>query len=58
MMGTRGTTNGDEYEAFTRRARRLFHWRSGKLSALKRRFWKRMRTQVRQRTQAEGKADG
>jgi hypothetical protein len=31
MMGNRGCTNGNEYDAFSPRARRLLSWRRGAL---------------------------
>ena len=43
MMGNRGCRGGDEYDAFSRRARRLLYWQRGELKKIKRRFAKRMR---------------
>lgn len=43
MMGTRESQNGDESDAFSRRARRLLPWRRGEIPKIKRRFWKRTR---------------
>jgi hypothetical protein len=34
---------GDEWDAFSRRARRLLRWRPGAIKEIKRRFWKRER---------------
>lgn len=34
---------GDEYDAFSQKARRMLHWRPGVLRAIKRRYWKRVR---------------
>lgn len=46
MMGNRGNANGDECDAFSRRSRRLLHWRRGELRRVKRAFNKRMRRQA------------
>lgn len=43
MMGSKGTVNGDEYEAFSRKSRHMIHWKRGELAKIKRAFWKRMR---------------
>lgn len=43
MMGNRGTANGDERDAFSRRSRHLISWRRGELKKIKRRFSKRIR---------------
>lgn len=48
MMGSRGFNSGDDYEAFTRRTRCLLRWRPGALRAIKRRFWKRVRSAGRE----------
>ena len=47
MMGNRGTANGDEWDAFSRRSRRLLRWRAGELKMIKRRFSRRMRKQAK-----------
>jgi hypothetical protein len=47
MMGNRGATNGDEFEAFSRRYRHLIHWKRGQLRMIKRRFSKRIRRDAR-----------
>jgi len=38
--------NGDEYDYLTR-ARRFFHKKAGQIRKIKRRFWKRQRSEVR-----------
>lgn len=43
MMGSKVCTNGDEYDAFSRRSRRLISWGRGELKKIKRGFWKRQR---------------
>lgn len=43
MMGSRGTYNGDESDAFSRRSRRILSWGSGELKRIKRGFTKRSR---------------
>jgi hypothetical protein len=45
MMGNRGSANGDECDAFSRKSRRLLSWRPGELRKIKRAFSKRMRRQ-------------
>lgn len=47
MMGNRGSANGAECDAFSRRSRRMLHWRRGELRKLKRAFSKRMRKSLR-----------
>jgi hypothetical protein len=47
MLGNRGATNGEEFEAFSRRVRHLIHWKRGQLRKIKRRFSKRIRRSVR-----------
>lgn len=42
-MGTRAKLNGVEWDAFSRRSRRMLRWAQGELRAIKRRFWKRQR---------------
>jgi hypothetical protein len=53
MMRNRGTINADECDAFSRKARRLLHWRRGELRVIKRGFSKRVRFQGRQNARAE-----
>lgn len=43
MMGNKGTVGGDEYEALSRRSRRLIHWKTDEVAKIKRKFWKRTR---------------
>lgn len=43
MMGNRGSGNGIETDAFSRRSRFLLHWRRGALRKIKRAFSKRQR---------------
>lgn len=47
MMGHREKlVGGEEYDALTR-ARKWHGWRSGMIKKVKRRFWKRIRKEVR-----------
>ncbi len=46
MMGSKGSTNGDEYEAFSRRWRRMLVWKRGEIKKIKRGFWKRQRKAI------------
>lgn len=46
-MGSRGARSGDEFDAFSRRARRLLRWRPGRRRYIKRQFAKRMRKAAR-----------
>lgn len=39
--------SGDEWDAFSRKARRLLHWQRGRLKWIKRKFWKRERKAAR-----------
>lgn len=39
--------NGNEWDAFSRRSRRLLNWRPGELRDIKRRFWKKVRASYR-----------
>ena len=39
--------SGNECDAFSRRARRLLHWRAGEVRRIKRRYWRRFRYKVR-----------
>ncbi|NTI03473.1 hypothetical protein G6K88_15730 [Agrobacterium rhizogenes] len=43
MMGSKGSTNASEYDAFSRRSRRLISSGCGGLKKIKRAFWKRER---------------
>jgi len=47
MMGNRGTANGDEHDAFSRRSRRLIRWKAGELKRIKRGYSKRIRKVAR-----------
>lgn len=42
-MGHRGHYNGDEYDAFSRRARHILRWRPGERRRIKRAYAKRLR---------------
>jgi hypothetical protein len=50
MMGNRGYRGGDEFDAFSRRSRRLLSWRPGHVKLLKRAFWKRARRKAKAQT--------
>jgi hypothetical protein len=43
MMGSRGSANGMECDAFSRRSRRMLSWRRGELRKIKGAFAKRAR---------------
>ncbi|HWE98175.1 MAG TPA: hypothetical protein VG248_00080 [Caulobacteraceae bacterium] len=43
MMGNRAKLNGDEWDAFSRRSRRLLRWRSGEVKKIKRLFARKQR---------------
>jgi len=45
----RSKNNGDEWEAFHRRSRRIVRWRRGEIARIKRRFWRRIRAMLRSR---------
>lgn len=47
MMGNRGTANGDEQDAFSRRSRRLIRWKAGEVKRIKRGYSRRMRKSAR-----------
>jgi hypothetical protein len=47
MMGNRGSANGLDFDAFSRRARPMLSWRRGELRKIKRAFAKRARQTVR-----------
>mgnify|MGYP001766477135 CR=1 FL=1 len=53
MMGNKGTVEGDEYDAFSRRARRIVPWGRGRLKKVKRKFWKRERRSAARRARDE-----
>lgn len=48
MMGNRGSANGIEVDAFSRRSRSLLHWSRGELRKVKRQFSKRQRKAAKQ----------
>lgn len=48
MMGSREHTSEEEYDAFSRRIRRMLGWRRGELKRIKRRFSRRRRRALRQ----------
>jgi hypothetical protein len=43
MMGSRGSSDGIECDAFSRRSRRMLSWGRGELKKVKRAFTKRSR---------------
>jgi hypothetical protein len=43
MMGSRGSADGIECDAFSRRSRRMLSWKRGELRKVKRAFAKRAR---------------
>ena len=47
MMGSRGVKSGDEYDALSRKSRRILMFRPGEVRAVKRKFNKRMRKEAR-----------
>jgi hypothetical protein len=47
MLGHRGTTNGDEYDAFSRRVRAMLRWKRGVLGKIKRGHNRKMRRKAR-----------
>ncbi len=48
MMGHREKLkSGDEWDAFSRRSRKMLSWPSGALRKIKRAFWKRQRSRER-----------
>ncbi len=53
MMGNRGSANGIECDAFSRRSRRLLSWHRGELRKIKRAFSKRARKAGRRECGAE-----
>jgi len=48
MMGNRGSANGIEADAFSRRSRALLKWGRGELRKIKRQFSKRVRQSGKQ----------
>lgn len=42
-MGTRAKLNGSEWDAFSRRSRKMLRWMRGEIRQIKRRFWKKRR---------------
>lgn len=53
MMGNRGSANGIECDAFSRRWRAVLCWRRGELRRIKRQFSKRQRKAARLAVTAE-----
>jgi hypothetical protein len=47
MMGSRGSADGIECDAFSRRSRRMLSWKRGELRKVKRAFAKRARRMAR-----------
>jgi hypothetical protein len=47
MMGSRGYLSAAEWDAFSRRARRIVPFRPGEIRYLKRKFWKRQRKEAK-----------
>lgn len=47
MMGSKGSANGIECDAFSRRSRRMLSWNRGELRNVKRAFAKRARRMAR-----------
>lgn len=39
--------SGDEYDAFSRRARRMLRWKRGEVKNIKAKFWRRFRRKVK-----------
>jgi hypothetical protein len=48
MMGHKGSKSAIEFDAFSRRARRMLSWRPGEVRKVKRGFAKRVRQIARQ----------
>lgn len=57
MMGNRGKTNADEWDAFSRRSRRLLHWKPGELRQIKRLFARKQRLRAERQIKNEVRAD-
>jgi hypothetical protein len=53
MMGSRGIKGGDEYDALSRKARRILILRPAEIRSAKRKFNKRMRKEARLATRRE-----
>lgn len=47
MMGNRGELSAPEWDAFSRRSRKMLHWRPGEIRKLKRAFAKRVRQEAK-----------
>ena len=45
MMGSRGKLSASEWDAFSRRSRKLLRWRPGEIKKLKREFSSRVRAE-------------
>jgi hypothetical protein len=56
-MGTRGKTDGDEWDAFSRRSRRLLRWRPGQVKRIKRIFSRKQRRRVARQVREEVRAE-
>lgn len=50
MLGNRGELSAAEWDAFSRRSRKLLHWRPGEIRKLKRAFAKRARQEAKHET--------
>ena len=53
MMGTRHKLSGLEWDAFSRRSRKLMRWRTGEVAAIKSAFRRRLRHRLKQSLNAE-----
>jgi hypothetical protein len=53
MMGNRGSADGIECDAFSRRSRRMLSWRRGELRKIKRAFTKRARRTARRSVRSD-----
>lgn len=51
MMGSRAVRGGDDFDAFSRRGRRIVRWKRGEVAQIKRRFWKWNRREKREAVQ-------
>jgi hypothetical protein len=45
----RAKSNGDDFEAFHKKARRMLNWRRGEIRRIKTAFWRRLRANLRSR---------
>jgi hypothetical protein len=45
----RAKSNGDDFEAFHKKARRMLKWRRGEIRRIKTAFWRRLRAKLRSR---------